>query len=221
MRICPFLIVKKNRRYTGYNWRNNHQLPTSDNDNAHLFKLPNYNCIYKHRKIKGKGGVAIYIPDNIQYILREDLSIFIEGEFESIFIESINNSQTSIVGVKYRIPNTNVNLSIQRYQAILDKTESANSQVIIGTDHNFDYLKINSYKSSTDLLHLYLAINIIPTITKPTRITHISANFIDNVYVRDTTQLFTLVYYSAIYVTIYLYSVLSESGNTQRNVMSY
>jgi len=117
-----------------------------NDDNAHLFKLPNYNFIYKNRKIKSKGGVAIFIRDNIQYNLREDLSIFIEGELESIFIESINNGQTSVVGEIYRIPNTSVNLSIQRYEAILHKMESSNSQVIIGTDQNFDYLKINSYK---------------------------------------------------------------------------
>ena len=158
-----------------------------NDDNAHLFKLPNYNFIYKNIKIKAEGGVAIYIRDNIQYTLREDLSIFIEGEFESIYIESITNGQTSIVGEIYRIPNTNVNLSIQRYEAILHKTESSNSQVIIGTDQNFDYLKINSYKPSTDLLHLYLAANTIPTITKPTRITYTSATLIDNIYVRDTT----------------------------------
>ena len=78
-------------------------------------------------------------------------------------------------------------MSIQRYEAILHKTESSNSQVIIGTDKNFDYLKINSYKPSTDLLHLYLAANTIPTITKPTRITHTSATLIDNIYVRNTT----------------------------------
>ena len=96
--------------------------------------MTNYKFIYKNIKIKG--GVAIYIRDNIQYDLREDLSIFIEGEFESIFIESINNGQTSIVGEIYRIPNTSVNLSIQRYEAILQKVESSNSQVIIGTDQN-------------------------------------------------------------------------------------
>ena len=48
-------------------------------------------------------------------------------------------------------------------------------------------LKNNSYKPSTDLLHLYLAANTIPTITKPTRITHASATLIDNIYVRHTT----------------------------------
>ena len=135
--------------------------------------MTNYKFIYKNIKIKG--GVAIYIRDNIQYDLREDLSIFIEGEFESIFIESINNGQTSIVG------------EIYQYEAILHKTESSNNQVIIGSDQNFDYLKFNSYKPSTDLLHLYLAANTIPTITKPTRITHTSAALIDNIYVRHTT----------------------------------
>ena len=140
-----------------------------------------------NRKIKAIGGVAIYIRDNIQYNLREDLSIFIEGEFESMFIESINNDQTSIVSEIYRIPNTNVNVSIQRYEAMLHKTENSNSQFIIGTDQNFDYLKINSYKLSTDFLPLYLAANTIPTFTKPARIIHTSATLIDNVYVQHTT----------------------------------
>ena len=45
-----------------------------NDDNAHLFKLPNYNFMYtKNRKIKG--GVSIYIRDTIQYNLREYLSI--------------------------------------------------------------------------------------------------------------------------------------------------
>ena len=37
-----------------------------NDDNAHLFKLPNYNFIYKNRKAKYKCGVAIYIVENIQ-----------------------------------------------------------------------------------------------------------------------------------------------------------
>ena len=125
-----------------------------NDDNVHHFKLLNYNFICKNRTIKAKCGVAIYIRDNIQYNLREDLSIFIEGGFESIFIESIKNGQTSIVGEIYRIHNTNVNLSIQRYETILHNMESSNSQVILGTDQTFDYLKMYSYKPTTDLLHI-------------------------------------------------------------------
>ena len=37
--------------------------------------LINYNFIYKNRKIQSKDGVAMYIQDNIQFNLCEDLSI--------------------------------------------------------------------------------------------------------------------------------------------------
>ena len=54
-----------------------------NDDCAHLFELPN--LIYNKTELPGtksKGGVAIiYIRYNIQYILREDLSNFVEGEF--------------------------------------------------------------------------------------------------------------------------------------------
>ena len=50
----------------------------------------------------------MYVRDNIKFNHYEDLSIFVEGEFESIFIETCVNGHTSIVGEIYRIPNSNV-----------------------------------------------------------------------------------------------------------------
>jgi hypothetical protein len=35
-----------------------------------------------------KGGVAMYVSNNITFKIREDLSVFHEGEFESIFIRA-------------------------------------------------------------------------------------------------------------------------------------
>ena len=68
----------------------------------------------------------------------------LECEFESIFVESIINCQTSIVGEIYHIPNTNVTSSIQRYEPIINKIQSSCKQIIIGTDQNVDYLKIDN-----------------------------------------------------------------------------
>ena len=45
-----------------------------NDDNAYLCKLPNYNMIYKSRKAKSKGGVDIYVREDIQYTIRDDLS---------------------------------------------------------------------------------------------------------------------------------------------------
>ena len=78
-----------------------------NDDNAPLFKQHNYNLIYKNRKIKSKSGVAVYGRDNILVNLPEDYSIYVEGEFESTFIESSSNGHTEVVGELYRIHNHN------------------------------------------------------------------------------------------------------------------
>ena len=74
-------------------------------------------------------------------------------------------------------------------QSILHKIQTPSKQIIIGPDQNVDYLKIDSYQPLSDLLNIYLNANIIPTITKPTRITHTSATLLDNIHVRHTTTL--------------------------------
>ena len=43
--------------------------------------------IHRPCKSKGGGGVGIYIDNIYTIIERPDLSIFIEGRFESIFLE--------------------------------------------------------------------------------------------------------------------------------------
>ena len=151
--------------------------------NKHLFDLPGYNFVFRNRTNKSRGGVAIYIRKNIEYKLREDLDIFVEGEFESIFLETVINNNKTVIGEIYRVPNSNINQSIERYDEIFSKTKDAKN-VIIGTDQNFDLLKIESHKQTADLFNNAFANSLMPTITKPTRITHASATLIDNIYVK-------------------------------------
>ena len=40
----------------------------------------------------------MYVRDNCKFNQREDLGIFVEGQLESIFIETSVNGLTSIVG---------------------------------------------------------------------------------------------------------------------------
>ena len=54
--------------------------------------------------------------------------------FESFFIESSSNGQTSFVGEIYRIPNSYITSSIKIYKSILNKIQSSYNQVLIGTD---------------------------------------------------------------------------------------
>ena len=114
--------------------------------------------------------------------------MFIEGEFETIFIDAhvkINGKvQSTIVGEIYRTPNSNEILSITRFEETL-KSLPRNANVIIGTDQNFDLLKVGTNGKSEDLLNLFLSHNMIPLISRPTRITSHSATIIDNIYIRN------------------------------------
>ncbi len=105
-------------------------------------------------------------------------------EFESIFAELSYQSHKYIVGEVYRVPNTNEQLSIGRYDSILDKLSDYNGDVVIGTDQNFNYLDITNHGNTRDLLNTFITAGFIPTITKPTRITHSTATLIDNLYIK-------------------------------------
>ena len=155
--------------------------------NTHLFGLPGYNFIYKNRINMRRGGVCMYIKDSIQFNLRDDLATFEEGKFESIFIETVNTVRKTIVGEIYRIPNSNSALSLERYDTILSKL-SNNENVIIGSDLNFDFLKTDTHIPTTNLLNSIFTNSFIPTITKPTRITHNSATLIDNILVKSNNN---------------------------------
>ena len=151
-----------------------------------ICKIKGYEIFYQNRKAMSKGGVAIYVKDTFKCTERPDLSIFIEGEFETIFLEVKNDFCNAIIGEVYRIPNTTEQLSVSRYEHLLDVlTQQHNKQdLIIGTDQNFDYLKINENKYIAELLDLHISHGLIPTITRPTRITPHSATLIDNIYLK-------------------------------------
>ena len=116
------------------------------------------------------------------YTIRKDLAVFHEGEFESIFIE-IKAPRKTLLGEIYRIPNTNPTSSLKNYETILHKLENYSNPIIIGTDQNFNLLKSDTNEKTRELLDLFLTNGLLPTITKPTRITHTTATLIDNLYI--------------------------------------
>ena len=162
--------------------------------NRHQCKIDGYHFEDNYRKNTGRGGVAIYVHDRLKYKLRDDLAIFEEGFFESCFIEIFNGKKNSIVGEVYRVPNTNENDFIERYESIIDKIYQENKNLIIGTDQNLDYLKIRNHNNTAKFLDTNLSSGILPTITKPTRITHKTATLIDNIYINGHSHILCIYY---------------------------
>ena len=155
-------------------------------NNSCLFNIPGYTFVHRSRTIRKHGGVAMYISNSISFNERPDLEEFIEGEFESIFIEvkAIGLSKKLIVGEIYRPPNTNERQSIANYERVLTKICNSNCDVLIGTDQNFNFMYINNNKNVSDLFDVFYTLGLVPTITRPTRVTHTTATLIDNIYIR-------------------------------------
>ncbi len=67
-----------------------------------------------------------FVKDNINFKIRNDLQVYIEREIESIFIEIIIKNSPLIIGQIYRVPNSNPQLSIQRYMEAVKKAKNFN-----------------------------------------------------------------------------------------------
>ncbi len=154
--------------------------------NCHMYQIPGYTFLHNSRKSLSRGGVAMYILDELSFSERFDLNDFQEGVFECIFAEIRGKSgnRNTIIGEIYRPPNTNEKDSIARYDNVISRICSTNADVILGTDQNFDYMKINSNNNVSDLFDVFYTQGLLPTATRPTRITHATATLIDNVYVK-------------------------------------
>ena len=156
------------------------------NANAHLFPIAGYNFVHKSRSQLTRGGVAIYILDGFNYTERLDLCINVEGEFESIAVEikPKHNKPHIIVTEIYRIPNTSERMSIERFDQIVTALSNSQCDIIIGSDQNIDYKNVSTNTNASNLLDIFFTSGILPTIKRPTRITHTSATIIDNLYVK-------------------------------------
>ncbi len=73
-------------------------------------------------------------------------------------------------------------MSIQRYEEVIGKIQRQWKQVIIGSDQNFDYMKVNDHRPTGILLDTFISFGLAPCITRPTRVTK-SATLIDNLYI--------------------------------------
>ena len=84
---------------------------------------------------------------------------------------------------RYRAPGENPGKFVQEYENVLSHMNSTGLPVIIGLDHNLDLLKHKKHNPASQFVEKNLDLNMVPCITKPTRITKSSATLIDNIFV--------------------------------------
>ena len=132
------------------------------------------------------GGIGLSIKENVHYVIREDLSVFIPHVFESLFIECKNPSlQNEIVGVIFRpntAPKADLDIFSKTINDIMCIINDEKKHCIMMGDMNIDLLKYNEHAKTNSYIDMVFANGFIPSITKPTRISSHSATLIDHIY---------------------------------------
>ena len=156
-----------------------------------LVNITHYQLYLTCRSTHKGGGTAILVRDGIFHKQRKDLNIMVEKEVEATYVEmTAKCGKRIILGSVYKSPNTNDDKLKIHLAEICNKIkqEKQKKELVIGMDHNMDLLKSHEHRRTQQFLDTLLNNDLIPTITRPTRITKTSAILIDNVFISKILQ---------------------------------
>ena len=146
--------------------------------------IPSYELYRQDRVHKKGGGVAILVSSKLRCTDRPDLASKLE-ESECMTIEiKLKNGDCCLVSSMYHPPNSDTSTFLASYNSLICAMKKEKPKgIIIGLDHNLDFLKADKHQATNDFVQNNLDFGLIPTITRLTRITNTSATLIDNIIV--------------------------------------
>ena len=153
-----------------------------------LFDFPGYKAFHKIQRDCIGGGTSILVNDRLQS--RECSDLHVETSYlEHCIVELKTDNRNILLVSAYRPPNANAKIFLSEYKRQLNSLKQLKShEIILGMDHNLDLLKSHLNQATTDFVDTNLDKELIPCITKPTRITQTSATLIDDVIISRSLQ---------------------------------
>ena len=110
---------------------------------TNIYFIPGYDLISNNRKNKRGGGVAIYIPSQLDYQVCHELNTMTE-HLEAVFIEIyISGRKNVVIGVIYRPPQGNFIHFMNEMQSILENPVLTGKPLFLMGDYNVNLLQCN------------------------------------------------------------------------------
>ena len=146
--------------------------------------IPGYTLHRQDRQQKKGGGVAILVSNKLRCTVLDEINSNLpETECLAVSV-SLRNGGTCVLCSMYRPPNSNTQTFLASYNSLLSVIKKKQpTNIIIGLDHNLDLLKSDTHQPTNDFVQNNLDFGLIPTVTRPTRITQSTATLIDNIFV--------------------------------------
>ena len=150
--------------------------------------ITTHKLITKHRSDRIGGDVGILVHKDLRSRARPDLQINTEI-LEHVVVELKTDKRNILLVSGYRPPNTNIKKFLVEYKNLIKHlNKEKNHEIVIGIDHNMDLLKTHLHPQTNEFLEINLKRNLLPTISKPTRITTKSTTLIDNIFLSTRLQ---------------------------------
>lgn len=152
------------------------------NDYLAMLSLSGYKLAASFcRIVKEKGGVCIYVRDNIKYETCDSYMFCKEQEFECCAIKILNADKNFIIMCLYRAPTGETQFFLSQLENVMSKFFKPNTEFIICGDFNINYL---SECVDKQLLNSLLnSFNLQSIVSFPTRIQNKSETIIDNFFI--------------------------------------
>ena len=167
-------------------------------DNVHNAEFAGYDSSHVIRPLDGHfdfkeagGGISIFIKEGLRYKVRNDLNVMLPY-LETLFIELTFDNKLYMIGVIYRVPNTNVNDFNESLNGIIEPLKNSYEVILVG-DFNVCLMRDNN--QTKNFCNSLISNNLFPTILEPTRVATVQRNgeyvttesLIDNIFIN--TQL--------------------------------
>ena len=150
-------------------------------------QIDGYDLVHRCRAHKRGRGVGILVSQSLKYKECKSItSSIVENECVTIELE-LRSHERYVISSMYRPPNVNIQAFQTCYNSLICEMNKLRPKAtIIGLDHNLDFLKSSTHSGTDQFIQHNLDFNLIPTITRPTRITKNSATLIDNIFVSQS-----------------------------------
>ena len=154
-----------------------------------------HDFICKTRSLSRGGGIGFYISSDIKVKVLDDISIFHEKIFESLFLElQFSDNSKLIVGNVYRSPSPvpnltyaeQLNMFTEIMSNVITKLSDYNQKVYIIGDLNIDLLQFKAHRKTNEFIDSMFSSGYLQIINHPTRVAHhannSSATLIDHIW---------------------------------------
>ena len=153
--------------------------------NVVVYSIDGYSHVYDYRHERAGGGVSLFMKEGIEYVRRNDLSVF-NQDIESLFVEMTNVrsscDKSIIVGVIYRSPDKDVHEFTLTMCSILEKLKTEKKAIYLSGDCNINLLNADKHVPTSEFVDTMFSYFVYPFINRLAGSVKESATLIDKIY---------------------------------------